>query len=871
MTAMAQTREDTLEPAAAPSGTDTRVTVSCHSDEESVALRLVDERFHQHLAALQRGEVQGRRVFPSEEWGDIQALRDAFLENGEQLVDLNLLGDVSEQQLLGLTGKVCRYRGLVQQPLNTEFYAGAVPCPHSCKKSPGQVVWHTSKYRDTLRCCSALGTSGEDGFRGNDSLPSSEFYSLSAAANFPSSALDSDEHQTGLGGVLPVQIWNRWPYHCVSVPGETAWCRRLARRSTRPEAREAESFTRPGDEERVGRSPVPAALDNCTLLLYTAAGDDAGSGERCAEGIAREDGSAPNTSGEPGLLLNDLIDAVGILSVLPASEGDSAQVHTVACASSPCLEISVKPEPQQGIHSRCLCTTIEGASTQSVASKGMTFRLHVFDWKRVCFFNPVMDRCLFHSSLSRSVVEKAVKVQNLKNEDDAGCQLDSSDAPALQSPEESKDTSVRREALVGFLSQPSSQQGKDQQLLPLVNQKTTSGNGEHCPTENVRGNGGARSGCNCSFSHQSRTLMTILESLVPRLVGVSVRPRALATSSMTPKLLLDDASEDTLGRLARGALQLARGTILLIDEPEVVSKRTLDDACRRIVEADARSEQCKAPSSCVKRESGALHDECEYGSSSQPGTGPSLTEAKNENEEKERKKQQAKKLEELNQKAAENLRALETLVADGHVSYDFIFSKQRVATDTINICMTSSLASSSVFAPHLLPVPVEITNSNSMGPQNTHRASDCCGGGSEAGAGFNDATEITSAGADGTEGLSHGEMSYWRALVGAASRREQGVDIAEETRQMMIEDWVRIRQEDRSVKSDDFTVWLVLADSMSASFGEGCSPLHHSSRSDDAVEKCRRGPGQLSPEHWKRVMDLERQRRARLAAPKISG
>lgn len=50
--------------------------------------------------------------------------------------------------------------------------------------------------------------------------------------------------------------------------------------------------------------------------------------------------------------------------------------------------------------------------------------------------------------------------------------------------------------------------------------------------------------CACVFSKASAQVMSTLEALVPRLVGVSVRPAALATANLAPKLLLEDETEE---------------------------------------------------------------------------------------------------------------------------------------------------------------------------------------------------------------------------------------------------------------------------------------------------------------------------------------
>ncbi|KEP67147.1 UNVERIFIED_CONTAM: hypothetical protein HHA_233340 [Hammondia hammondi] len=869
MTVNTQARRCTVEPSSSPGSSEKHTFEFCQGEEESVALQLVDKGFQQHVTALQGGGVQGRRAFPKEEWGEAEALRDAFLATGQHVTDLTVLGGISVKDLFGLSGKVCRYRGLVQQPLNTEFYAGAVPCPRSSKNSPDQVVWHTSKYRDKLQCCSALNTLGEDGFLGGDSVQSSEVYCLSATAGFPNSSCNSDETQSGQRCVLPVQIWNRWPYQCVSVPGETTWCRHLASQRTQSVTGEAESSTAT-ETERADGSPIPAALNECTLLLYSVDREAAASGE-CSDGDNSEgDDGVQKTSGKPKLLLNDLVDAVGILSILPTCEEDSANADTLAGASSgSSLKYCVTHEMEQEAHSRCLCTSTEGTPTQRVTSRGVKVRLHVFNWKRICFFNPAVDRTLFHFSLSSSVLESPEATTVTPRKRDAlirflskglGGDLLAAEylllalccrrmASASSAEDEGGPFSRLK---LNFVTRPLSEQNEAQKLQLLVKQETTA---------EKSGHSGARKECHCSFSAQTQTMMEVLDNLVPRLFGLSVRPSSLATSSLTPKLLFGDDSADNLGRLARGVLQLARGTVLVIDEPEVVSKRVIDDACRRLVEADSKCEEREESISCVKRECAEP--------SVQPHSGAGSTEARKDNEQKERKELQAKKLEELNQQAAQNLRALESLVADGEVSYDFIVSRQRVATDTINICMTTSSASSSIFAPHLLPVPVEGTTSTGVGFR--HTKEDCERDGPDSTiTGFrDDATEETAVHAGvAVELRQEREINHWRTLIGAASRRELGVDIPDETRQMMIEDWVRVRQEDRSVKSDDFPVWLVLADAMAASFGEGCFPLRHDLQSDSSVAERGKGVGKLSPEHWHRVMDLETRRRARLAVPK---
>ncbi|KYK71510.1 putative alanine racemase [Toxoplasma gondii TgCatPRC2] len=866
MTANSQARRHNVEASNSPVTSEKHSFESCQGEEESVALQLVDKGFRQHVTALQGG-AQGRGAFPAEDWGEAETLRDAFLATGQHVTDLTILGGISEKELFGLNGKVCRYRGLVQQPLNTEFYAGAVPCPRSSKKSPDQVVWHTSKYRDKLQCCSALDTVGENGFLGSDSVDSSEVYSLSATADFPSSSCNSDENKNGQRCVLPVQIWNRWPYQCVPVPGETKWCRHLACQRTQSVTGDAGSSTATETEQADG-SPIPAALNECTLLLYSVDREAAASGE-CSDGDNAEgDDGVQKTSGKPQLLLNDIVDAVGILSVLPTCE-ESAVADTLAGVSSgSSLKYCVKHEMEQETQSRCLCTSTEGTPTQRVASRGVKVRLHVFNWKRVCFFNPAVDRALFHFSLSSSVLEspEATTVTPRKRDSlirflskGLGGDLLAAEylllalcCRRMSSTSSAEDEGGPFSRLnLNFVTRPLSQQNATQQLQ-LVKQETTAEKGGH---------GDACKECHCSFSVQSQMMMEVLDNLVPRLVGLSVRPSSLATSSLTPKLLLDDDSADNLGRLARGVLQLARGTVLVIDEPEVVSKRVINDACRRIVEADSKCEEREAPISCVKRECADP--------SVQPNSKAGSTEARQDNGQKERKELQAKKLEELNQKAAQNLRALEALVADGEVSYDFIVSRQRVATDTINICMTTSTASSSVFAPHLLPVPVEGTTSNGVGFQHTKEDCERDRPDSTVTDVRDDATEETAVHTDvAVELRQEREIRHWRTLIGAASRRELGVDIPDETRQMMIEDWVRVRQEDRSVKSDDFPVWLVLADAMAASFGEGCFPLRHDLHSGSAIAERGKDVGKLSPEHWHRVMDLETRRRARLAVQK---
>lgn len=271
---------------------------------------------------------------------------------------------------------------------------------------------------------------------------------------------------------------------------------------------------------------------------------------------------------------------------------------------------------------------------------------------------------------------------------------------------------------------------------------------------------------------------------------------------------------------ARGALQLAHGTVLVIDEPEVVSPQLLERACHQLAVQERPGHmpgKATEISGVVKREDD--HRDLSVGQETpftkgrgicrggSPGGEPS-----EEEKEETRKKVLGMK------KAAANLRALESLLAEGHVEYDFVYSKQRIKMDVVPICCTSS-SFSSIFSAHLLHLPVgnalKETNTKREDPQpdlgvGAERAArntpEVCAGSCKASHREEPGERLMRQEPGKAENSQNGppteeELFQWRALIGMASRRVDGVNIDEETRQAMIEDWVQIRQKDRTVKS----------------------------------------------------------------------
>ncbi|PFH38497.1 hypothetical protein BESB_008390 [Besnoitia besnoiti] len=793
--------------------------------------------------------------------GDADALHEAFIEKGQRIVDLSALDQISEHELLGLHGQVCRYRGLVQQPLNTEFYAGAVACPLSCKEPSDHIVWHTSKYRDNLQCCSALNA---DEARPDGSFPPAaepcRFAPLTKHTATGSLAASQTQDCN-----VPVQIWSRWPYRCVLIPGETAWSKLTAQR--RADSQQPNVACATGAEKGAHRSQRSSLVDNCTMLVY---GPSGGCGSDREESHEKEETSA-RTPWEPGLLLNDVIDVIGVLSLVPTSADVSGKAETVP--GVPVSTDNGAPRGESSGESQGCCT-VGGPpllAEQPTPSGGISIRLHVFSWKRVCFFNPLVDLPLSNGSLGYSEPSLMQTSEDVLSTRDGlvrflargvGGDLLAAEYLLLAlccrqaGPVGEEAAAPFSRLRLNLVFDSSDRKPERKGHLPLM--KSECG-GESCgrfPEETAERLCHVHRECDCVFSAESETVMTILENLVPCVVGVSARPSALARSAMAPKLVLKDDSADDLGRLSRGALQLARGTVVVIDEPEVVSKKTLEDACRRIVTSESgQAEDRKMQELSAKREDVSAPLAGTLDASTSHLEDNQSKEKSNQSAEDTTKKQQEKRVEELKRQAAESLRALETLLADGQVSYDFIFSKHQVVTDTINICTTST-SSVSVFAPFLLQVPVESSTTNiprasleAVRDQETDCARAEC---------TRNSTNVN-------------EVCRRRMLVGAASRRGRGVEIPDETRQVMIEDWVRIRQEERSVKSDEFPVWLVLADAMAASFGEGCVPLLRESPVGETTEgSCGQTAGVLKLEHWQRIMELETRRRARLAAKKVS-
>lgn len=176
-----------------------------------------------------------------------------------------------------------------------------------------------------------------------------------------------------------VQIWSRWPYHCVAVPGETPWCTHAATRKI-TNFSDADSVVGP---KRSGRR-----LTKFTIVLYGLSHGEEGEVKREENGTKQED-LRPS---DPGLVLNDLVYAIGILSVSSRRNGDARRAFP-SCSSS--LGSSNKSS-DTALHEQgkawCLCEHTQLDEDLGLRADGpLTVRLHVFMWKRLSYFNPAVD------------------------------------------------------------------------------------------------------------------------------------------------------------------------------------------------------------------------------------------------------------------------------------------------------------------------------------------------------------------------------------------------------------------------------------------------------------------------------------------------
>ncbi|PHJ19556.1 alanine racemase [Cystoisospora suis] len=892
----------------------------CTTQEKSSPLLLVDSTFAAYVGGL------GKCQLPlSDSWGDRQALCEAFCAGVTQdIVDLSADGGVLEEDLPGLSGRVCSIRGLIQQPMNTEFYAGAVACPSFGGDGLSSRVWHTTKYRDQLLSCSRLQPTPCSDITCEDATATS---SLSGTALGDSPTLPTDKIESPLTDEFlssdyfdprngHVQIWNRWPYRCVAVPGETPWCSYIA-------GQRIESSSYSSDSDNLNKKEcTKRRLTEFTIVLYGQLNEQEGERKLEENGEKERDSELP----DQGLLLNDLVHAIGILSVGHRPNEDvfqSSLTSSSLCSSNRNRSSLLRKQGKAW----CLCNATEVdtiASSQLLSSP--IVRLHVFAWKRLCYFNPAVDLLLLPPS-SLALEEAGQKqtedrginpaalmlVEGLKKEEKKFAEQRSlllqylaeavqGDLVAAEylllalfcrrptSATTSAFSRLRLNLLVKRTPSDTSSNSKTADKTPGEAKKAGEGKNvqlagvEPCDCTSACGQGEEKklleegSRCACFFSEASGQLMNTLQAVVPRLVAVSVRPAALARANLAPKLLFGDETEEET-KMARGVLQLAHGTVLIIDEPEAVSSQNLEKACHQLaMQERQRQISQEASVGLLKREidqSDLASGNNTYSTKDRASckeNSPGEVSSGKENEESKKKAQ-------LLQKAAANLHALECLLSEGHVEYDFVYSKQQIRTDLVPICCTTT-SSPSVFSSHVLHLPVEKANnkidngkgeSQRPGAHAEHTAQKTCeacvhGPKETPSEDPRDQVVRQQLGKETNnedEPFTEEDFFRWRALIGMSSRRVDGVNIDEETRQAMIDDWVQIRQKDRTVKMDDFPVWLVLADAMAASFGEGLTAARSGTGEQSET-------GNLKIEHWRRVIDLETQRRSRVAALAVS-
>ncbi|XP_026189684.1 uncharacterized protein LOC34618655 [Cyclospora cayetanensis] len=344
---------------------------------------------------------------------------------------------------------------------------------------------------------------------------------------------------------------------------------------------------------------------------------------------------------------------------------------------------------------------------------------------------------------------------------------------------------------------------------PSLQQQQEGGSAEDCP---VAGPPVATTeACVCSLhTAATRRLLNACRELVPFAALVSAHEEALVMHALGPHLQLadDDLSEDLL---SAAPLQLPPGCALIIDQPHSLERRRLNAFVRQ---------RCAVAAATTKKE----------------------WEQQQQQQQKEQQQQQ--------QKIGANLAALQMLIADGAVPYDFLTGVRSIETDCCVLLVTHEESVSHFEG--LVDVPIHPTE------------------------GWKSSDEMR-------QRQERSRLEELRQYVAAARGGSRVVQLHEELRERAISDFVKKRQLYDDVSSSDFEHWVLVAAAVAASHGSFMTNEEEEAKGENAAgthtKRCaneqtvtaageRPSAVLVKLEHWEKAQALEDERRSRLRALK---